>query len=287
MVKHVLWLCAAILLLTSAKPKNNEMTLNVASFNLRYNNPGDKENAWPNRKGIATDFIKKQKLDIFGIQEGLHDQLVDIKTMTSDYEFIGVGRADGKEEGEYSAIFYNKTKFKPVVSNTFWLNSDTTAVGVKGWDGACERVVTWALMEEIKTGKRFYFFNTHFDHVGKEARVNSSELLISKVKEKGSEYPIIVTGDFNATPESNVYTILTKSEGTPLIDSRSIAKKISGPEWTFHSFGKSPIERRGIIDYIFVTAGVEVLSYESCFEDHNGVYLSDHNPIVVTIKTKK
>ena len=209
-----------------------------------------------------------------------------IKSMTSDYEFIGVGRTDGKEKGEYTAIFYNKTKFKPIASNTFWLHSDTTAIGVKGWDGACERIVTWALMEEIETGNRFYFFNTHFDHVGKEAREKSAELLISKVKEKGTQYPVIVTGDFNATPESNVYETLTKSAETPLIDSRSIAQKISGPEWTAHSFGKTPIERRRIIDYIFVSNGTTVTKYESCFEDHDGVYLSDHNPVVVTINLK-
>lgn len=287
MVKHLLFSFAAILLFTCAKPiSNDELTLKVATFNLRYNNPADNENAWPNRKGIATDFIKKQGLDIFGIQEGLHGQLMDIKSMTSNYEYIGVGRTDGKEKGEYTAIFYNKAKFKPISSNTFWLNSDTTAVGVKGWDGACERIVTWALMEEIETGKRFYFFNTHFDHVGKEAREKSSELLISKVKEKGTQYPVIVTGDFNSTPESSVYNSLTKSAGTPLIDSRGIAQKISGPEWTAHSFGKTPMERRRIIDYIFVSSQMTVTNYESCFEDHNGVYLSDHNPVVVTLKAK-
>lgn len=286
MVKHLLFSFAAILLFTCAKPISNELTLKVATFNLRYNNPGDNENAWPNRKGIAADFITKQGLDIFGIQEGLHGQLMDIKSMTSDYEIIGVGRTDGKEKGEYTAIFYNKTKFKPISSNTFWLNSDTAAVGIKGWDAAIERIVTWALMEEIETGKRFYFFNTHFDHRGNEAREKSAELLISKVKEKGTQYPVIVTGDFNSRPESIAYTTLTKSAGTPLIDSRSIAQKISGPTWTAHSFGKTPMEQRPIIDYVFVSNQIIVTNYESCFEDHNGVYLSDHNPVVVTLKAK-
>lgn len=270
-------LCALFTLSASA------LSITTATFNIRLATKDDGINYWNHRKKMVIEFLQKEQPDIFGTQEVLHQQLQDLQEGLKDYGFVGVGREDGKEKGEYSALFYLKKRFKVIQSNTFWLHEDTSAVGQKGWDAACERIVTWALMEEIKTGKRFYFFNTHFDHVGVRAQEQSALLIVNKIKEKGNRYPVILVGDFNTTQESKVYTTLTSDTPSLLKDSRKIASKVEGPAWSFHDFGRIKEEQRVLIDYVFVTDNVTVKSYRSIFKENKGVYLSDHNPLLVNL----
>ena len=155
--------------------------LNWATFNVRYDNPGDSLNNWKNRKDRVAAFVKEQKLDIVGMQEVLHNQLEDLKERLPEYAEVGVGRKDGKTRGEYSPLFFRKDRFELLDSNTFWLSQYPDSVGFIGWDGACCRIATWAKLRDRQSGKVFMAVNTHFDHVGTQARTQSALLIIEKI----------------------------------------------------------------------------------------------------------
>ena len=275
---------AGILLLT-ASCSEKQLTLNVMSFNVRYDNPEDAENYWPYRKDFATNMIHFYDVDVLGTQEVTYTQLNDILSALPYFSYIGVARDDGKTSGEYSAIFYKTDKFELLEGNTFWLSEDPSAVGVKGWDANCVRVVTWAVFRDKSTGKKFAFFNTHFDHRGEVARVESAKLLVRKVDELSKGLPVIITGDFNAVPESEPVMIITdESRDLVLKDTRSLAAQVYGPAWTAHSFGRTPLENRRIIDYIFVNDRVKVEKYAVIAEMLDTTYLSDHAPVLVKLE---
>ena len=155
----------------------------LATFNIRYDNPGDSLNSWKYRKDRVCEFIREKQPDVLGMQEVLHHQLEDLLAGLPDYAYVGVGREDGKTQGEYAPVFYRKDKYDLLDSNTFWLSEHPDSVGKLGWDAACTRVATWAKLKEKSTGKEFLMVNTHFDHVGTEARRNSALLIIDKIKE--------------------------------------------------------------------------------------------------------
>lgn len=252
------------------------------TFNVRYDNPADSANNWKYRKNFAAEMIRNNDVDVLGTQEVLFSQLNDIRVLLPEYAYEGVGRKDGKTEGEFSAVFYKKAKFELLKSGTFWLSENPTYVGVKGWDAAIERIVTWVLLKEKSTGKEFAFINTHFDHIGQVARRESAKLLLSKADEIAKGLPVIVTGDFNATPDSEVIRIITDvNSSNHLTDSRSLAPSILGPAWTFHGFGKVPMETRSVIDYIFVKNRVSVSQLSVISEMSGSTYLSDHNPVLI------
>jgi endonuclease/exonuclease/phosphatase family metal-dependent hydrolase len=170
-------------------------------------------------------------------------------------------------------------------SETFWLSEDPTAVGVKGWDAACERIVTWAHFKDKQTGKDFYFANTHFDHVGKIARRESSKLLLSKLNEIAKDKPVIVTGDFNSVVTSEaIQTLTDDSNPNHLLNTYDLSPLKYGPDWSFHNFGRSLLNRRVIIDYIFVRGNIKVTRHGIIYDvKDDGLYLSDHNPVLSTI----
>lgn len=274
-------LAVATLVSCTSKP----LELNVMSFNIRYDNPDDSLNNWQYREDIAAKIIKTKDIDIVGAQEVLSNQLVDLKERLPEYNAIGVGREDGKEEGEYSALLYKKDRFEEVKSGYFWLSETPEIVGSKGWDGACERIATWAVLKDKATGKEVFAINTHLDHVGKVARQEGVTLLLSRAYELSNGLPVIMTGDLNAEPTSSVIKHVTdETIKEHLINSRSIAKEVIGTEWTFHDFGKLPLEKREIIDYIFVSKSVEVDRFETISDKLDEVFLSDHTPIVAKIK---
>ncbi len=259
-----------------------QVTLNLMTFNVRYDNPADGANNWKYRKNFAADMILKNDVDVMGTQEVLFSQLNDILVALPQYAYAGVGRKDGKTAGEYSAVFYKKDKFELLKSGTFWLSENPTYVGVKGWDAAIERIVTWVVLKERASGKSFAFINTHFDHVGVVARRESAKLLLSKVAEIAQGLPLIVSGDLNSTPDSEPVKILTDAGNVNhLTDSRSVAPTLIGPAWTFHGFGTVPPADRSIIDYLFVRNNVTVLQVSVIDEMLDKLYLSDHNPIVI------
>jgi endonuclease/exonuclease/phosphatase family metal-dependent hydrolase len=174
-----------------AQQLSGQKELNVMTFNIRYDNKGDSLNAWFYRKDNAASQVRFHKVHLLGVQEALYNQLEDMKAQLSSHKFVGIGRADGKQKGEFSAIFYDTLRLQLLQTETFWLAEQTNVPGAKGWDAAIERIVTWAKFKDRVAKKTFYHFNTHFDHIGKEARRQSARLLVQKVQELAAKTPVL------------------------------------------------------------------------------------------------
>ena len=260
----------------------NAQQLNVASYNVRNSNPNDAKagNGWEQRCPVLTQLITFHDFDIFGAQEVKHNQLEDMLNALPQYSYIGVGRDDGKTKGEYAPIFYRKDKFKLLKSGNFWLSEDTSKPN-KGWDAAYTRICTWGEFKDI-TGKfRFWFFNLHMDHIGVVARRESAVLILEKIKQMAGDLPVIVTGDFNGTVDSEPVTVLTEGG---MKNACVTAKVAYGPTWSFHDFGRIPVEKRRLIDFIFIKGAVEVERYRTIDDKPDNGYLSDHAPVMAILK---
>ncbi|KFC60164.1 hypothetical protein FEM08_10590 [Flavobacterium gilvum] len=258
-------------------------SLNIMTFNIRYDNPGDGLNSWQHRKENVLKMIRFNEVDILGMQEVLEHQLKDFTTGLSGYEAIGVGREDGKTKGEYSPILYNKNKFTLIKSGYFWL-SQTPEKPSKGWDAACERIATWVQLKDKANGKKLFVINTHFDHIGEIARRESVTLIKLKIAQLSEGMPQIMMGDLNATPDSSVMTaLLTPDKSLSLLDSKKLAPIVYGPNWSFYDFGKIPFNDRPLIDYILVTKGISIKKYAVFAETLNELCLSDHAPVFINI----
>ena len=269
-----------------AEPEN---PIRMMTYNIRYNTPSDGVNAWPNRKDHVAEMIgERYKADLAGLQEALKGQIDDLTARLPEYEWFGVGRDDGKEEGEFCPIFYRKDRMELLDHGTFWLSQTPEIPGSRGWDAHCNRVVTWGKFKDRKTQQVFYHFNTHFDHAGKTARVESAKLLWKKVKQIAGEFPVVVTGDFNVYESSQPYALLTGKEKigderSDLKDARYISKlDHKGPTSTFSNW-KAVRAPETKIDYIFVRNRVEVLSHEVLNDRFDGYYPSDHLPVLAEI----
>lgn len=253
------------------------------TFNIKYDNTGDTINNWNFRKTKMVALIQHYNPSFLGIQEGLHNQVNYLDSNLPNYNYIGVGRDNGKEKGEYSAIYYNKNNFKVIKSSTFWLSTTPNKISV-GWDASMERICSYALFQHKKTKQNYWVFNAHFDHIGVEARKNSAKLIIEKIKSLNTEnYPVILMGDFNVTPP-NTATITTIKNY--LEDSYTVtAEKPYGPKGTFNGFTDKIVKDR--IDYIFVKH-LNVLSVQ-IIDDRldNNKHISDHLPVLTTLTTKK
>ncbi len=258
--------------------------LNVMSFNIRYNTPKDSLNAWPNRIEKVNSQVSFHKAHIVGVQEALIGQLKDMLQGLPAFKYLGVGRSDGKEKGEYSAILYDTTRLQVISSSTFWLAEKTDVPGKKGWDASFERVVTWAQFKDLKTGKTFFHFNTHFDHMGQVARKESAKLLLRKINEIAGSTPVIVTGDFNAQPEDEPIRVLTDANNPlRLTDTKMVSETPHyGPSGTFNAFGPKEIHEQPI-DYIFIKKGFRVLQHATLSQTWEGRFSSDHFPVFVVL----
>ena len=214
--------------------------LNVMTFNIRYNTKNDSLNAWPYRKDNAASQIKFHNVHILGVQEALHEQIMDLRQSLTKHKYTGVGRDDGKTKGEYSAIFYDTTRLKLIESSTFWLSLTPEVPGSKGWDANITRIVTWAKFRDLSDKKTFFVFNTHFDHIGQEARRESAKLIKQKVKDIAGTLPVIITGDFNAHPSDEPIKILVdENDPNKFIDTKAVtATPHYGPQGTFNGFGQ-------------------------------------------------
>lgn len=233
--------------------------LRVASFNLRQKNTRDsvKGNGWDNRYPVIADMIRFHEFEIFGTQEGFKHQLEDLKGKLPGYEYIGVGRDDGKEKGEYSAIFYDANLFELLDKGNFWLSETPDKPGL-GWDAACVRVCSWGKFRDKASGKVFQFFNLHLDHVGVKARIESVRLVQKKMKEFGLDLPTFLTGDFNVDQFNDMYKELAGSD--ILDDSFVTAKFVYAPNGTFNSYHTDSFTDSRI-DHIFVSKGMDVEKY--------------------------
>ena len=254
--------------------------INVMTFNVRYDNPYDSLNNWKYRKDRVANAILFYDADIAGTQEVLHNQLQELQQRLTGYEVLGVGREDGKEQGEYSALWYKRDRFDLKDSGYFWISETPEVPGVKGWDAACERIATWAKLEDKLTGRQLFILNTHLDHEGIQARREGVTLLLNKIEELSEGLPVIVTGDFNSDPNSEVITHMTS--GT-LKDTRKASPIVYGPDWSFHNFGRVPMDERTRIDYIFINEGLKATRYGVLAEQDNNEFLSDHAPVLVTL----
>lgn len=261
-----------------------EYDLTVMTFNVRYDNPADGFNRWEYRIPIITTYMDTTSADIIGMQEVLHNQIVDLQKMIPDYAYTGTGRDDGKQRGEYSPIFFRKDRFTLLDHSQFWLSETPDIPGSRSWDAAITRIVCWAKLEDKKSGEHIYVFNTHFDHRGVEARQKSIELMTIKINEITDNSPVIVTGDFNIRKGSEHYDFMVHnfSENNALTNAELISKApVTDAESTFNGFRTEGVS--GVIDFIFVNDDFVVNSYRVDNVIKNGVFISDHWPVISKI----
>lgn len=251
----------------------------VLTYNIKYDATLDTVNNWNFRKEAMVKLLQHYEPVFIGLQEALVHQVSYLNEGLPNYSYIGVGRDDGKEKGEYTAILYDSTQYKVVQSNTFWL-SETPEKISKGWDAALERICTYGLFEHHTTKEQIWIFNTHFDHIGELARENSAQLIVDKIKEiNTAKIPIVLMGDFNLEPERKGISILRSY----LQDGKEITQKpFYGPEGTFNGFDHDMrLDRR--IDYLFVSH-LRVIDYIH-IDDRmgNNMHISDHLPVLSTV----
>jgi endonuclease/exonuclease/phosphatase family metal-dependent hydrolase len=277
MIKRIFILAAALLMslpLLQAKGDEGSENLKVMSYNIRLGSGKDGTNSWALRYTATEEMLKDQKPDVFGVQEALDYQVHYIEDMCG-YESVGVGREDGKKEGEHMSIFWNKKTVSMLKWGTFWL-SETPQKPSKGWDAACFRTATWALMKDKKTGKKFYFVNTHLDHEGKEAQKNGLKLIVEKIAEMNPEgLPMVLTGDFNIEPSNPALADLDAR----MQSTRKIAQKTDDLT-TYNGWGKSS----KMIDYIYVSGFSSCPEYQTVTKRYaDRKFISDHYPICATL----
>jgi endonuclease/exonuclease/phosphatase family metal-dependent hydrolase len=254
-------------------------TFTVATFNIRYANRADSGNLWVNRAPVQANLIRFHDFDVFGIQEGLKNQIDDLSNMLPQYTRFGVGRDDGISKGEHSAIYYKKDKFKMLKGGNFWL-SQTPDVPGKGWDATCcNRICSWVQLQDIKSKKKFYLFNVHFDHQGVVARVESAKLMVQKIKEIAGKDPVLFTGDLNGGRDSEWYKYIASS-GT-MIDAHSKAEFAYENNASFNSF-RIP-RGMSVIDHIFMTKHFSVKKWGILTDTYFGKFPSDHFPVMAVV----
>lgn len=276
-IRFVILLSLAVLLLCGGcGNREKDVEIKYISYNIRYANTSDGDNAWDIRKPATKEMIEREQPDVFGLQEALIGQLQYIDSNFPQYSRVGVGRDDGKEEGEFMAVYYRSDKFKLLKNGDFWL-SETPDECSMGWDAACRRIVTWAKLKDKETGKVFYAFNTHLDHVGEVAREQSILLIVKKIDEivKKDKAPVFLSGDFNSNVNSAIFDPLKSI----MKDSRAILPE---SEWipTYNNYGNGG---DAMIDYIFYK-NAEVLDFKTLNGDYGKPYISDHYPVMATMK---
>lgn len=280
-------------LMTFAQCKPAQEELNVVSFNIRMGVAKDGENSWEYRKAASAEMVKTLAPDIMGVQEAFDFQTEYIKEQCPDYDGVGVGRDDGKTSGEIMMIFYNTKKVELEKWGTFWL-SETPDVPSFGWDAACRRTATWALLKMRKSGKEFYYVNTHLDHIGRVAEKNGLKLIVDRIDSINPQgFPMILTGDFNVLPQDAVLNDLNK-----IMSSARATADTTDSTPSFNAFGK-PLKQAAIgdqfvdlattdgltIDYIYYSGFSKCPKFRTVTESFAGVpYISDHYPVTATLE---
>jgi len=261
----------------------NAQEVGLMTYNIRMSTESDGADAWSKRKEFLTSQVLFYTPDVMGVQEALPEQMDYLDKNLTGYKHVGVGR-EGKNKGEFSAIFYNASALKELKHDTFWLSETPEKIST-GWDAALPRICTYALFKNKKTGKKFFVFNTHFDHVGIEARKNASALILEKINELNPKnYPAFVMGDLNLEPDSDPIAVLK----TELDDTFDLAPNGSfGPTGTYNGFKfNEPVTRT--IDYIFQkkTNTSKVLKHATLSDSKDLHYASDHLPVYALIDLK-
>lgn len=247
---------------------------NVASYNLRQFNDGDTKagNGWSRRCPVLGELIRYHEFDIFGTQEGFKSQLEDLKGELPEYDYIGAGREDGKQEGEHSAIFYRKDMFTLLDHGDFWISETPDKPGL-GWDAVCPRICSWGKFRHNESGREFVMFNLHMDHVGKKARVEGAKLVRRRIDNFGKDCPAFVTGDFNVDQTSPSYRTITA--GGDLLDSYEVAQLRYALNGTFNNY-ETDNYTDSRIDHVFVSPDVKVLKYGVLTDTYRTPENSEH-----------
>lgn len=288
-------LCCAVVILAagavlgSETPGRRRDALAVMTFNIRFHNPDDGENAWPHRRDRVAEVIRMNRADLFGLQEALQDQVADLEQRLPEYTWYGLGREDGKERGEFVPIFYRKDRFDVLDNAVFWLSETPARPGSRGWDATIPRATTWVKLRDKQTGGVLFAFNTHLDHWGAKARDESARLLLAKIEKIAGPEPAVLTGDFNCTPSSRPYRILTTGTDDPdergefsLTDARGVSEsEPAGPDSTWNGFREITPGLR--IDFIFLSGPWRVRSYQILDERNDGRFASDHLPVIAEL----
>ena len=270
-----------LLIIVSFSMSAQEIT--VATFNLRFDNPGDLGNLWKDRAPAVASLIRFHGFDIFGTQEALINQLDDVSIALPEYSRYGKGRDDGKEGGEHSAIYFKTTRFKLLQSGDFWLSQHPDKPGL-GWDATCcNRICSWLYLKDNKTGKKLYVFNVHFDHEGQIARVESGKLMLKMIEKIAGKENVILTGDFNGDRHSDWYLRLAGSG--ILRDSYQDVLHPYENNSSFNAFGKE-VSGTGVIDHIFISKGLKAKRWGILTDTYRGKFPSDHFPVMATIRFK-
>lgn len=270
----------------SAHQAKKHQVCKIISYNIRLDTKDDGTNAWPLRKNKVVKLLKSYSPDVFGLQEAMFHQMEYISKQMPGYERVGKCRDDGNTKGEASPVYYNKRKFKAGRSGTFWLSQTPAIIGSRGWDAACNRVVTWVELYPSRTGdKPFVVFNTHFDHMGEIARRNSAILILHAIDSLAKNMDVIVMGDFNSKPEDEPIRIIEDSQKPKLVNARMIALKKDDPGYTYTGFSVKDHATEQI-DYVFVKEDELVADYKVDQRSKKGFFPSDHLPVIVTVVLK-
>lgn len=254
----------------------------AVSYNVRFDNPED-EYSWDERFDRVVEMIRELDPDVLGIQEAMPNQYDDLREELDEFGWHAAGREDGDREGEMVPIAWRRDRFEALDTGEFWLSETPDEPGSIGWDADLPRVTMWTRLRDRETDEELWHYNTHFDHIGERARLESARIL----RERAGEHvvdglPVVVTGDFNAPPFSDPYCVVVEdaeADDPPLVDARQVADDVSGPEGTFHEFSPDLQDR---IDYVFVPESVPVREYRAV-PDQVGAYRSDHLPLLTVL----
>lgn len=267
-------------LLITASLGLKSQTFNVATFNIRYDNSSDSGNLWVNRAPVVANLIRFHDFDIYGIQEGLKNQIDDISAALPQYSRYGIGRDDGKEAGEHSAIYYKKDKFRLLKSGDFWLSPTPDKPG-KGWDATCcNRICSWVYLENIQSRKKFFLFNVHFDHQGVVARKESAKLMLQKIREIAGNEPVLFIGDLNGNRQSEWYQTVANSG--ILKDTYNDVQYPYENNSSTNGF-RTP-RGTAVIDHIFMSKHFSATRWGILTDTYFSKFPSDHFPVIATVR---
>jgi endonuclease/exonuclease/phosphatase family metal-dependent hydrolase len=271
----VFWLVAWQVPIPTPPPPS--LPLTVLSFNIRYGTADDGDNHWTKRREQLFALLRGQQADVVGLQEALHDQLEEIVRAVPGYAYVGVGRSDGRQAGEYAAILYRPARLTPRRSDTFWFSDTPGVVKSVSWGNRIERICTWAYFED-RDGPAFYVYNVHLDHESQPSRERSAELLMRVVTARDPKAPVIVTGDFNSGEDNPAAQIVARTLRDTFRARHPDEKEVG--TFTGFTFGKTTGDK---IDYVFVEPGHRILAAEILRDSTDGRYPSDHFPVMARV----
>jgi endonuclease/exonuclease/phosphatase family metal-dependent hydrolase len=280
MFRHTL---TATLLAAMLAASASAQPLRVATFNLRYANEKDSGNLWKDRLPAVAALIRYHGFDIMGTQEALNVQLEDLSAALPGFARHGIGRDDGRQAGEHSAIFYRTDRFELLDKGDFWL-SPTPGKPGPGWDATLNRLCSWVRLRDRQTGMSFHVFNAHYDHRGVQARIESSRLVLRKVREVAGDGPAVFMGDLNGGRQSEWYRELAGSG--ILKDSHALSPTAYEPNGSFNGFRHDAVQA-DVIDHIFVTRHFTADRWAVLTDTYRGRFPSDHFPVTAVLALQR